>query len=509
MPLTRHSAESKLAALGIFAVLCAGCGESASEATSRTAKADVSPVTRVMTVVPERTTIRRTSEQPGQVEAFEVTPIYAKLSGYVRTVSVDIGDRVKKGQVLAELWVPEVVADFKQKRAMIDQAQAEKSQAEATVEVSRAGVASAEAKVAEIQAGLQRSEADVARWRSEFSRIEQLFRERAQTGSLLDETRNKLKAAESTHEEVGASVKSAQAALAEAKAVLDKARSDVKTALAHIEVARFDAERAEAMQGYSKILAPFDGVVTRRGIDTGRLTTVGTVGEPLFVVTRSDILTISVGVPETDAPFVNAGDGARVRLLALDSRTFEGKVTRTAWALDSATRTLLTEIDLPNVDDALRPGLYAYVTIIAEEHKNALTLPATAIVKDGGKSFCVTVAGSRAQRKEVRVGLSDGKRTEVLSGLDEGGESRRSQRRLAPRRPSRRGESGSSSDRQGEELTQSDESLPRTVNAPRPTGVAHPSRSKKEISSDESARLAPVLAFSSKLTEEGQGGPTP
>ena len=194
---------------------------------------------------------------------------------------------------------------------MIEQARAEKKQAEATVEVSRAGVASAEAKVAEIQAGIRRAEADVARWRSEFARIEQLFRERAQTGSLLDETRNKLRAAEAT---AGGGpgpgqVRRGRARRGQGPASTRPARtSDGRDS--HVEVARFEAERAEAMAGYTKIVAPFDGVVTRRKVDTGQLTTPGATGEPLFVVARSDIVTISVGVPETDAPFVNAGDAA-------------------------------------------------------------------------------------------------------------------------------------------------------------------------------------------------------
>ena len=117
---------------------------------------------------------------------------------------------------------------------------------------------------------------------------------------------------------------------------------------------------------------------------------------------------------------MNAGDPARVRLHALDGKTFDGKVTRTAWALDSATRTLRAEIDLPNPDEFLRPGLYAYATIIAEEHKDALTMPTTAIVKDGEKSYCVTVAEGRAKRREVTPGLIDGKRIEIVSGLDGG-----------------------------------------------------------------------------------------
>ncbi len=419
--LTRpHLAGASLAALSVLAALNAGCGKPTGEAAARPT-ADGSPsIARVTTIRPERKTIRRTTEEPGQIEAAETTPIYAKLAGYVERVAVDIGDKVKKGQVLAELRMPETEADLKEKRAMVEQAQAEKKQAEATVEVSQAGVTSAEAKVAEIHAGTRRSEADVARWRSEFTRVEQLFRERAQTGSLLDETRNKLKAAEATQEEVQAQVNSAEAALAEATALLDKARSDVQTATAHIEVARFEAEHAEAMASYRQILAPFDGVVTHRGVDTGHLTTPGATGERLFIVARSDVVTITVGVPETDAPFVTPGDQALVRLQALEGKTFEAKVTRTAWALDAETRTLRAEIDLPNVDDVLRPGLYAYATITTEERKDVLTVPATAVVTEGSRSYCVTVANGHAKRKEVELGLSDGMRTEIISGIDGG-----------------------------------------------------------------------------------------
>lgn len=417
---TRTSRLVVGAVLGVLGVLNAGCGQTVGEGAAKAATASSTPMIKVTTVTPERMTIRRVTEQPGQIEAIEVTPMYAKLAGYVRTVSVDIGDRVKKGRVMAELRVPEVEADVKQKQALIGQARAERKQAEATVDVAQAGVASGEAKVIEIQAGVRRAEADVARWNSEFARIEQLFRERAQTGTLLDETRQKRNAAEAAREEVLAKVKSAEAALAEAKALASKARAAVETAASHIEVARYEAERAEAMASYTRIEAPYDGVVTRRKVDTGQLTTPGTTGDPLFVVARTETVTISVGVPETEAPFVRAGNPAIVRLLAVEGRTFEGKVARTAWALESATRTLLVEIDLPNKDDTLRPGLYAYATIVAEEHKNVVTLPTTAIIKDGGKAFCVTVEGNHARRREIKVGLSEGKRTEILSGIADG-----------------------------------------------------------------------------------------
>jgi RND family efflux transporter MFP subunit len=410
-----HLTAAAIAALAMIA----GCTRPGESHDSRNADAPQRLAPRVSIVRPDRATIRRTTEQPGQIEAIEVTPIQAKLSGYVRNVAVDIGDRVKKGQVLVELDVPEVEADLKQKRAMVEQAVAEKGQADAALEVERSGLVSAEAKMVEIRAGVRRSTADLARWKAEYARIEQLVRERAQTGSLLDETRNKLESAKAADEEVGAQVKSAEAALAEARARVDKALADVQAAKAHVEVARFEAAHAEAMAGYAFLRSPYDGVVTRRGIDTGQLTTAGTGGDPLYMVARTDIVTISVGVPETDAPFVNAGDPAHIRLLALEGRVFEGTVTRTSWALDPGTRTLLTEIDIPNPDGVLRPGLYAYASIVDEEHKDALTLPATAVFKDGGTSYCVAVADGRARRKAIRTGIVEAKRVEVISGIQE------------------------------------------------------------------------------------------
>jgi RND family efflux transporter MFP subunit len=402
-----------LSAAAVAAVV-AGCERATENKPGRPAQA----VTRVEVVKPERHTLQRTVGEPGQLEAYETTPIHAKLAGYVRKVNTDIGYEIKKGQVLAELWVPEVEADLQEKRAAIEQARAKKAQAEAAVEVAQAAVTSAEAKLTAVQAGVKRVDAELTRWRQEYRRVEQLFNERAQTGTLLDETRNKLRSAESSGDEVRAQVKSAEAALSEAKSQLDKARSDVVAAAASIEVARSEARHAEAMLGYAQIEAPFDGVITRRNVDTGHLTRPGSDAPPLFIAARTDIVTIAVDIPETYSTDVNLGDSALIKLPAMKGRSVEGKVTRTAWALDPKTRTIRTEIDIPNPDGKLRPGLYAYATVIVEEHRNVLTIPTTAVVQDKDKTFCVTVVDGKAVRKLVETGLNDGTRTEVVSGLE-------------------------------------------------------------------------------------------
>ena len=268
---------------------------------------------------PERATVRRTTEEPGQIQAFETTPIYAKLAGYVERVAVNIGARVKKGQVLAELRVPEVEADLKQKRAMIEQAEAEKAQAEANVEVALAGMTSAEAKVAEIRAGIRRADADVTPAGSPNSPASSsLFRDRAMTGGLLDETRNKLHASEAGRDEVKAQVHSAEAAVVEAKALLDKCQQlDLADRRRLPDLCR--RLRGRAGRGDGRLREDRGPLRRRRYLPGGRRrapspTPDPGVAKPFFVVARSDIVTISVGVPETEAPFVNLGDAPQVRL---------------------------------------------------------------------------------------------------------------------------------------------------------------------------------------------------
>jgi RND family efflux transporter MFP subunit len=396
------------------AAVVTGCEQSSKIEAGHAAQA----VMRVEVVKPERQTVQRSVAEPGQLMAVETTPIHAKIDGYVRSVSVDIGSEIKKGQIMAELSVPEVEADLEEKRAAVTQAEARRAQAEAAVEVAKAAVTSAEARVAEVQAGIKRADAELTRWQQEYRRVEQLFQERAQTGTLLDETRNKRQAAEASRDEVRAQVKSAEAALSESRSEWDKARADVVAATASIEVARAGVRHDESLLGYTRIEAPYDGIVTRRNVDTGHLTKPGSDGDPLFIVARTDIVTIAVDIPETYSTDVNPGDLALIKLQAIRGRTVEGKVTRTAWALDPKTRTIRAEIDIPNPGGKLRPGLYAYATVIVDEHPNVQTIPMTAVFQEKEKTFCVIVTDGKAVRRPIVTGLNDGTRIEVTSGLE-------------------------------------------------------------------------------------------
>ena len=223
-------------------------------------------------------------------------------------------------------------------------------------------------------------------------------RESAVTRSLLDETRSKQGAAQAARDEVRAQVTSAEAARSRPRPRRTRpARTWSRRA--RVDVAKSEERRVEAMLGYTKLIAPFDGVITRRNVDPGHLTMPGAAGEPLFVVARTDLVSITVGVPEADAPFVNTGDpadsGPQTRSAARPSRE-RLPVRHGPWT--PATRTLRVEVDLPNANDVLRPGLYAYATIISEEHQNALCVPATAVVADGGK---VVLRGGRRRPGEA------------------------------------------------------------------------------------------------------------
>jgi RND family efflux transporter MFP subunit len=342
-------------------------------------------------VKPERKTVRRTIGQPGQIEAFQQTPIFVKIAGFVQKVRVDIGDRVKAGDELAVLSVPEMDEELKQKQALVAQAGAEVQQAEKNHEAAAAHV--------------QYAVATVERWRSEYERLERIFKDGK--GGVVDKQ---------TVEETRYQWQASKAGQDEAIAKRDKAQADVKVAKARLQVAEADQRRMAALLDYAKIKAPYDGVVTRRYVDEGHFVQPagsGGKGEPLFVVMQTDPVRVFVDVPETDVSWVADGTPARIRIQALQSKEFDGKVTRSSFALDPRTRTLRTEIDIPNPRGELRPGLYAYVSIRLE-HANAWTLPASAIVMQGEQPYCYRIESGKAIRTPLQIGLREGTLVEVL-----------------------------------------------------------------------------------------------
>lgn len=373
---------------------------------------------RVAAAAPVRKTLRRESIQPGQIEAFEITPLFAKLPSYVQKLNVDIGDRVDPKQPLVELFLPELKDEIRQKEAALAQALAEIDLAVASVGASDAAVATARANVTAAEAGSIRAEADVTRWQSQFARISQLVAGGSVDRKLEDETRDSLKAAEAAREEILAKVAAAKAALLQSQADVAKAKANEAVARARHASAAADLAREQALLQYTTLHAPFAGVVTERNVNRGDFVQPASAmtGKPLLTIARTDTVRVFVDVPEMDSPWVEAGRKGYVNVQALADKTVEGTVTRTSWVLN-ANRTLRAELDLANPDGVLRPGMYATAHIVLEECPDACVVPLSAVVREGSNAYCWIVRDGKATRIPIVVGLQVGNEAAVTSGL--------------------------------------------------------------------------------------------
>jgi HlyD family secretion protein len=408
--------------LALLTAWLSGC--SRPDPASQVPQSSGSQIPTVTTAHPEKKSIVRVVEQPAFVEAFEETPLFARITGYIQKVPHDMGDRVKgptfdaagkqveAGDMLAELWVPEMEEDLRQKQALVVQAKAEADQAAAAVDAADAAVATAKALVAEAEAGRERALATFERWESEYQRMVALAKSKVIDEQTRDETRNQFKAAGAARKEVEAKVGSAQATARESEAKRDKAKADLAAAKARIQVAQAEEGRAAALLDYSKIRAPYDGVITSRNVATGYYLT-GMGAKPLFVVARMDVVRIMVDVPEADASVIRENVPAHVRFPTMKEHEQDAKVTRTSWSLDAKARTLRAEIDLPNPQGKLRPGMYAYVSFKAESPPG-FTLPAAAVMTQGDQSSCFRLENDKAVRMPIKTGARDSQIVQVL-----------------------------------------------------------------------------------------------
>lgn len=197
----------------------------------------------------------------------------------------------------------------------------------------------------------------------------------------------------------------------------------VDDATGKMEIAKANLERIDTLLRYSRLTAPFGGVVTMRYVDAGAFIPAATSGSAASaaVLTIMDFNTVraQVAVPEIDAAFVSKGQPVRISVEGLRGKMFEGKVTRHSYALDDATKTMLVEADLPNPDLALRPGMYATVKIGVEKHAGVLLLPVEAILVEKAGVSVFTLAEGKAMKTPVQVGFNDGAFVEIVKGLPE------------------------------------------------------------------------------------------
>ncbi len=409
-------------------LLVIACGLAPVAGCKRQSPAPSVPTTAAPTITvvkPERKPVKRLLELPGSVHAFEETVLYAKIPGYVRSLSVDpqktagpahdrlidLGSRVTKNQVLVELSVPELDEEFKQKEAVVRQSEAEVVQAKKGLAASTAGVTVARANVAEAKAGLSRVQSNFERWQSELTRVTKLAAGGVIDNQTRDETQNQFKSAEAGRNEAAAKVASAEAAAVKSEADRDKAVADVTAFEAKSDVAKADARRVTALLDYTRVKAPFDGIITRRSVVTGDFVSAdGKQG--LFAVARIDPVRVVVAVPEADAGSVILGQEVRVALQGAPGPGEKGTVARTSWSLEPGSRTLRVEVDLPNADAKVRPGTFVTARL-ASEIPAEWAVPAAAVGKAHDEPALYLAEHGKAVRVAVQLLKGDGHFTQI------------------------------------------------------------------------------------------------
>lgn len=276
---------------------------------------------------------------PAEVRPLREATLYAKVTGYLKSVGADKGDEVKEGSLLAEIEVPELIADAAKYKAELELADLE------------------------------------------FQRVSDA---RKQAPDLV-------------------------------------VALNVDTARSKAAVAKANLERAETLLGFTRVIAPFTGIVTRRNLDPGAFVPAATSGSPqnAALLTIADFKTVRIqaAVPEAEAALVRQGQPVKVTVEGLRGRVFEGTVTRFAYSLNELTKTMLAEIELPNPDLELRPGMYASARLGVEARTNALLVPAEAVVTEKANSFVFVGIEGVAKKTPVKVGFADGVNVEVMSGV--------------------------------------------------------------------------------------------
>ena len=346
---------------------------------------------------------------PGDVEAMQVATISAQTTGYLRRFHADIGDRVRAGQLLAEIDTPQVDQQLQQARADLAQAVASLGQAEANLN----------------QAVTNREYARVTYERNKYL---------AQQHVVSDQVRDQM-----------------QAAFDVAKATVDAMQANINAAKAAIASNEANVRSLKALQGFQKVFSPFAGVITARNVEVGSLINPGSssvssstgttasgamlpgsgttpkgtnapaTGGGLFEIARIDTLRIFISVPQTFASTIKAGQTASISIRELPAKTFAGKVVRTTSALDPGSRTLLTEVQSPNSDNQLLPGMYATVNFGVKSPDPPVRIPATAlIIRSDGPQVAVVSNDQKVHYQKVVIGRDYGTQLDIISGLTHG-----------------------------------------------------------------------------------------
>lgn len=317
----------------------------------------------------------------GDFVPFQEVDVHAKVAGYIRKINVDVGDHVKAGQTLAVLEVPEL---------------------EAQLQGAQAASERAKSAIRRAQGDLDRARSLHAATHLDYSRLKQAAS--ARPGLI----------AEQELDDALAKDKEGEAEIAAKQAALSEAESQLQEAMA-------EQQRFGAMSDYTKITAPFDGVVTKRYVDTGALVQAGTNSNtqalPVVRVAETDRFRLVLPIPESAVPAVRLGAVVSVDVSSLD-HTFEGKISRYADAVTPDTRTMHTEVDVPNKGGRIVEGMYAQVTLALTRTDPVLTVPVQAVTRNGNEASVLIVDGNdRVEERRVQLGFEGSNELQILNGL--------------------------------------------------------------------------------------------
>jgi RND family efflux transporter MFP subunit len=340
------------------------------------------PVVAVTAVT--RRNMQNTLTIAAEFHPFQEIAVDAKVPGYVKKIFVDVGDHVHEGQVLAILEIPELEDQLRQNKAAVLMAQQQ---------IDQAG------------AELRRDQSSYTVAHLEYTRLADVMKTHPGLVAQQD-------------------VDDAQGKDQGAEAQVAAAKANLGAAEAAVSVAKANEEKTATLFAYARIVAPFTGVITRRYADTGAMLPAGTSSSkqelPLVQLSQNDLLRLEIPIPEDDTPKIQLGTPVDVHVNAL-GQTVQGKVARFADSVDMSTRTMLTEVDVPNPDYKLIPGMYADASITLEQRTKAVAVPIQALHQKGGVAVAFVVNGQdHIEERSLNIGIRTGNYAEILSGLQTG-----------------------------------------------------------------------------------------
>jgi RND family efflux transporter MFP subunit len=364
---------------GLLAGVLPGCGDGRKAEAEDAAHAPTAPVVKVA-----RRDLSNTLEIASEFQPLQEIEVYAKVSGYIKKLYIDWGTHVKQGQLLAELEIPELQQQLQQD-----------------------------------EAGTRRSDQDLARAREELNRAQSAY-------SVAHLTYTRLAGVQKARPELVAQeeVDAAQGKDLEANAGVSSAKDAVSAAEQGLLAAKAALGKDQAMFGYARITAPFDGVVTQIYAYTGALLPAGTSSNKgdlaLCQLSQNNILRLVIPVPERAVADVHVGDTVDIEVSQAKS-SFTGQIIRFSDQIETQTRTMHTEVQVPNPKYLLVPGMYASVKIPLRSAFNVLSVPVQAVESTGSDSGTVLLvnAANRVEQREVKLGIQTATAAEVLSGLQE------------------------------------------------------------------------------------------